>query len=144
MRALEELGAFCRQLAMEHKDDHFDRREAIGALVASSFVPETVPAIKRAFLEAVQNIEPSHLDDDRGNTLLRNRCEVLITKLRMDHSDESGTIRELERALAQRVSEWDESVATENRITLWVLGPVLLGVALIALFACCGGGLGLL
>ncbi len=139
LRALEELGAFARQLALENASDEFDRREAIGALMSSAFVPETVPAIKRAFLETVQNIQPSHLDDDTGNTLLRNRCEILLTKLRMDHPSESGTIRELQRALDARLAEWNADVQTEKR-AMWVIlglgGLMFLGGLVIA---CCGG-----
>jgi hypothetical protein len=80
-------------------------------------------AIKRAFLETVQNMQPSHLSDDEGNTLLRNRCEILLTKMRMDHPDESRVITELQAALDKRVAEWDKGVATEKRVTWMILGP---------------------
>ena len=141
LRALDELGAFSRQLALEHADDDDDRRAAIGALLASAFVPENVPAIKRAFLEAVQNMQPSHLSDDDGNTLLRNRCEILLTKLKMDHPEESRTVRELQAALDKRVAEWDADVATENRVTWMILVPFFGIPLLIGIVACCGGAL---
>jgi len=139
LRALDELGAFARQLALQHASDDDDRREAIGALMASAFVPENVAAIKRAFLETVQNMQPSHLSDDEGNTLLRNRCEILITKLRMDHPGESRAIQELQAALDKRMAEWDADVASEKRVTWMILGPFVGIFVLGGLFACCGG-----
>ena len=139
LRALEELGAFARQLALEHASDDFDRREAIGALMSSAFVPETVPAIKRAFLETAQNMQPSHLDDDSGNTLLRNRCEILLSKLRMDHPEERGAIRELQRVLDKRLQEWDADVQSEKRVTWGILGFFGIVFAGGLVVACCGG-----
>lgn len=139
LRALEELGSFARQLAIDNADDEFDRREAIGALMSTAFVPETVPAIKRAFLETVQNIQPSHLDDDAGNTLLRNRCDILLTKLRMDHPSETAAIRELQRVLDRRLAEWNADVQSEQKATRWILiagGIMAIGGLLLA---CCGG-----
>ena len=144
LRALDELGAFARQLALHHASDDDDRREAIGALMASAFVPENVAAIKRAFLETVQNMQPSHLSDDEGNTLLRNRCEILLTKMRMDHADESRVIAELQAALDKRVAEWDADVASEKRVTWMILGPFVGIFVLGGLIACCGGFFGLL
>ena len=124
---------------MKHSDYDDDRREAIGALMARAFVPENVPSIKRAFLETVQNMQPSHLSDDEGNTLLRNRCEILLTKMRMDHADESRVIGELQAILDKRVAEWDAGVASEKRVTWMILGPFLGISVLVSLIACCGG-----
>ena len=139
LRALDELGAFARQLALEHVDDDDDRRAAIGSLMASAFVPETLIALKRAFLETVQNMQPSHLSDDEGNTLLRNRCEILLTKLRMDHPNESRTIAELQSALDKRVAEWDAGVASERRVLWMVFGPFGLILFVSTLIALCSG-----
>ena len=139
LRALDELGAFARQLALEHADDDDDRRAAIGSLLASAFVPENLTSLKRAFLETVQNMQPSHLSDDEGNTLLRNRCEILLTKIRMDHPHESRTISELQTALDKRVAEWDADVATEKRVLWMVLGPFGLILFVSTLMAMCGG-----
>ena len=107
--------------------------------MSTAFVPETVPAIKRAFLETVQNIQPSHLDDDVGNTLLRNRCDILLTKLRMDHPSETAAIRELQRVLDRRLAEWNADVQSEQTATRWIL--VVGGVMTVGglLVACCGG-----
>ena len=135
LRALEELGAFARTLALKNADDDDDRRAVIGALMASAFVPETVPALKRAFLETVQNMQPSHLSDDEGNTLLRNRCEILLTKLRMDHPDESRATQELQAALDKRIAEWDADVASERRVLWMILGPFGVMIMLAILLA---------
>ncbi len=100
-----------------------------------------MPAIKRAFLETVQNMQPSHLSDDDGNTLLRNRCEILLTKLKMDHPEESRTVRELQAALDKRVAEWDADVASENRVTWMLLVPFVGIPTLMGIVFCCGGAL---
>lgn len=135
LRALEELGAYTRKVALKKSDDDDERRAAIGSLMASAFVPETLPAIKRAFLETVQNIQPSHLSDDDGNTLLRNRCEILLTKMRMDHASETRAIQELQGALDKRIAEWDADVATERRV-LWIIAaPFGVMILLSILFA---------
>ena len=139
LRALDELGAFARQLALEHADDDDDRRAAIGSLMASAFVPENLAPLKRAFLETVQNMQPSHLSDDEGNTLLRNRCEILLTKIRMDHPGESRTVAELQAALDKRVAEWDADVATEKRVLWMILGPFGAILFVSTLIAMCGG-----
>lgn len=136
LRALDELGAFARKLALKHEDDDDDRREAIGSLMASAFVPETLPALKRAFLEAVQNMQPSHLSDDEGNTMLRNRCEVLLTKLRLDHSAESRVIQELQATLDKRVADWDSEVASEKKV-LWMIGGPFCALYILAALASC-------
>jgi hypothetical protein len=70
-----------------------------------------------------------------------NRCEILLTKLKMDHSDESRTIRELQGALDKRVAEWDADVASENRVTWMILVPFFGIPLLIGIVACCGGAL---
>ena len=136
LRALDELGAFARQLALKHEDDDDDRREAIGSLMASAFVPETLPALKRAFLETVQNMQPSHQSDDEGNTMLRNRCETLLTKLRLDHPDEPRIIEELQSTLAKRIEEWDAEVASQKKV-LWMIGGPFCAFYILAALASC-------
>ena len=135
LRALEELGAYTRKVALKKSDDDDERRAAIGSLMASAFVPETLPALKRAFLETVQNIQPSHLSDDDGNTLLRNRCEILLTKIRMDHASETRAIQELQGALDKRIAEWDADVASERRVLWMILGPFGVMIMLAILLA---------
>ena len=135
LRALEELGAYTRKAALQKSDDDDDRRAAIGALMASAFVPETLPALKRAFLETVQNIQPSHLSDDNGNTLLRNRCEILLTKIRMDYPGETRVLQELQAALDKRIAEWDKDIASEKRVLWMILGPFGVMIMLAILLA---------
>ena len=79
------------------------------------------------------------VSDDDGNTLLRNRCETLLTKLRMDHASETRAIQELQGALDKRIAEWDADVASERRVLWMILGPFGAILFVSTLIAMCGG-----